>query len=59
MLLLLLHTWLKEAKDEETIEKQLLKKRWDMIQTNNCREELKIRNSKLYYNDMEVPLKIK
>ena len=47
------------TKDEETIEKQLLKKRWDMIQTNNCREELKIRNSKLYYNDMEVPLKIK
>ena len=44
------------TKDEEMIEKRLLKKRWDMIQTNFPREELKIRNLKLNHNEMEVPL---
>ena len=43
-------------KDEETIKKRLLKKRWDMIQTNISRGELKIRNLKQYHNYMEVPL---
>ena len=45
------------TKDEEIIEKRLLNKGWDMIQTNTPSEELKIRNLKLYHNDMEVPLK--
>ena len=44
------------SEDKETIEKRLPKKRWDMIQTNIPRKETKIRNLKLYHNDMEVPL---
>ena len=44
------------TKYEETIEKRLLKKRWDLIQTNIPREKLKIRNLKLYHNDIGVPL---
>ena len=44
------------TEDGEAIGKRLLEKRWDMIQTNIPREELKIRNLKLYHIDMEVPL---
>ena len=44
------------TEDEEAIGKRLLKKRWHMIQSNIPREELKIRNLKLYHTDMEVPL---
>ena len=40
--------------NDRIIEKNLLKKRWELIQSGVNRKDLKIRNLKLYQNDVEV-----
>lgn len=44
------------SKSEYAIEKQLLKKRWELIQSGIPRQELKIKSLNLYHNDVIINL---